>query len=61
MEDAVIILSLLCLGTIVMYPKKSRDYDHLDGISVRRQFHGKRGLELKREMMVILLCLLESA
>ena len=48
MEDAVIILSLLCLGTIVMYMKKSRDYDHLDGISVRRQFDGKRGVGVEK-------------
>ena len=36
MEDSVLILSLLCVGLMMLYMKKTADYEHLDRISVRR-------------------------
>jgi hypothetical protein len=44
MEDMVLILSLLCAGLMLMYIKKSRDCEHLDGISVKRRWEGKHGV-----------------
>ena len=43
MEDTVLILSLLCLGLMMLYMKKTADYEHLDGISVKRRMEGKHG------------------
>ena len=48
MEDVVLILSLLCVGLMLMYIKKSRDYEHLDGISVKRRWEGEHGVEVEK-------------
>jgi hypothetical protein len=49
MEDSVLILSLLCIGLMLMYIKKSSDYEHLDGISVKRRWEGKHGVGVKKK------------
>ena len=48
MEDTVLILSLLCVGMMLLYMKKTADYKHLDGISVRRRWEGKHGVEVEK-------------
>jgi hypothetical protein len=48
MEDTVLILSLLCVGMMMLYFKKSADYEHLDGISVKRRWEGKHGVAVEK-------------
>jgi hypothetical protein len=48
MEDSVLILSLLCVGLMMLYMKKTADYEHLDGISVRRLWEGRHGASVER-------------
>jgi hypothetical protein len=48
MEDTDLILSLLCVGLMMLYMKKTADYDHLDGISVRRRWEGERGASVEK-------------
>ena len=48
MEDAALILGLICLSLSLMYIKKFRDYKHLDGISVKRRWEGEHGVEVEK-------------
>ena len=48
MEDTVLILLLLCVGLMMLYMKKTADYDHLDGISVRRRWEGEHGASVEK-------------
>ena len=46
MEDLVLILALLSGGLFMLYWKKSVDYEHLDGISVKRRWEGEHGVKV---------------
>lgn len=49
MDDTVLMLTLLSVGLFSLYWKKSLEFEHLDGISVKRRWEGEHGVKVSRE------------